>query len=66
MNIGQTVYMELVKRAERGRRVCRVRLPGALFDQWLDEGHNINSLFRTLGVEIVRGDVDGPEFEERE
>lgn len=64
MNIGQTVYLEVVKRAERGSRVVRVELPEALYNEWLEEGHNINSLFSKLGVSIVRGEVLSPIFME--
>ena len=62
MNIGQTVYLEVVKRAERGARVVRVELPEALYNDWVEEGHNINSLFSKLGVKVVRSEVTSPLF----
>ena len=64
VNIGETVYMEIVKRAERGHRVTRVVLPKKLYAEWVDEGHNINSLFRAIGVSISSGTCTVPEFYE--
>ncbi len=63
MNIGETVYKELVKRAEMGNRVTKVTLPPHLYEQWVDEGHNINSLFKAIGVTVKRGEVESPVFE---
>ena len=63
-NIGHTIYLELVKRAERGHRVSKVTLPPALHEEWIEEGHNINSLFKAIGVTVVQGEVDAPLFEE--
>jgi len=66
MNIGQTVYLEIVKRAERGVRVTKVELPPHLYEEWIHEGHNLNSMFRAIGVKVVESEtVKIPEFYER-
>jgi hypothetical protein len=62
MNIGQTVYSTIVRYAEGGARVTKVVLPKALHEEWVEEGHNINSLFAKLGVEVVEGEVTEPKF----
>lgn len=62
MNIGQTVYTTIVRYAEGGGRVTRVVLPRPLYDEWIGEGHNWNSTFAKLGVEVVEGDVTEPKF----
>ena len=64
LNIGQTVYLAIVKRAEQGRRVRLVKLPPKLYAEWLDEGHNINSMFKAIGVTVEESEVKAPEFEE--
>lgn len=66
MNIGQTVYLEIVKRAEQGVRITRVELPPNLYEEWIYEGHNLNSMFRAIGVKVVESEtVKVPEFFER-
>lgn len=62
VNIGHTVYMEIVKRAENGKRVTKVVLPEKLYNEWVEEGHNINSLFKAIGVTVIRGEVKAPKF----
>ncbi len=62
MNIGQTVYSTIVRYAEGGARVTKVVLPKPLYAEWIEEGHNINSLFAKLGVEVVEGEVTEPKF----
>jgi hypothetical protein len=39
-----------------------VVLPKALYAEWIEEGHNINSIFAKLGVEVVEGEVTEPKF----
>ena len=62
MNIGSEVYKTIARKAEAGERVTKVVLPRPLYEEWIDEGHNINSLFNRLGVSIVEGDVTEPQF----
>lgn len=62
MNIGSEVYHAIARYAEGGERVTKVILPQPLYDEWINEGHNINSLFAKLGVSIVAGEVNEPKF----
>lgn len=62
LNIGITIYTELAKLAERGERVVRVVLPQKLYRTWVSEGHSMNPLFSTLGVDVEPGEVRMPEF----
>lgn len=63
MNIGHTVYTTIARYAEGGSRVTKVVLPEALYEEWVNEGHNINKLFDRLGVKVVKGEVTEPEFQ---
>jgi hypothetical protein len=62
MTIGSEIYHAIATYAERGERITQVLLPENLYAQWIEEGHNINSLFAKLGVSIVAGDVPAPKF----
>lgn len=62
MRIGQTIYEEIAKRAEQGRRVVLVALPPALYDEWLEEGHNLASMLKQIGVEVRRHEGDEVTF----
>ena len=62
MNIGSEVYHAIAKHAEKGERVVKVVLPLKLYNEWVEEGHNINSLFSKLGVSIGSGEVSSPQF----
>lgn len=64
VNIGETVYKEIVTRAERGHRVTKVVLPKKLYAEWVEEGHNVNSMFKAIGVTVVSGTAEVPEFYE--
>jgi hypothetical protein len=62
MTIGSEVYHAIATYAEKGERVTKVVLPLKLYNEWIEEGHNINSLFAKLGVSIVSGEVTTPKF----
>lgn len=61
MNIGHTLYSTLVRYAEGGARVVKVVLPPAIFAEYEAE-QGMTSMMRTLGVEVVSGEVAEPTF----
>lgn len=62
MNIGHTLYSTLVRYAEGDARVVKVTLPNELFVEYLGE-QGMTHMMRTLGVEVVSGEVEVPTFE---
>ena len=61
-NVGHTVYTSIARYAEGGERVTRVVLPADLYEEWISEGLNYDQLFVKLGVEVVEGKVESPQF----
>ena len=62
MNIGSTVYTSIARYAEGGARVTKVVLPPPMYKEWMEEGLNYDVLFVKLGVEVVEGRVESPQF----
>ena len=61
-NIGHTIYTTICHYAEGGKRVCRVELPPALYEEYEKEP-GLTSMYRTLKVEIVeRKALKAPKF----
>jgi hypothetical protein len=61
-NIGHTIYTTICHYAEGGKRVCRVELPPALYEEYEKEP-GLTSMYRTLKVEIVeRKTLKAPKF----
>lgn len=65
-NIGQVIYSTIVRYAEGGKRVTRVELPPALYEEYATEP-GLTRMFSTLRVQITENsNLKAPAFFEAE